>query len=75
MSRWSGYKGFIRLIGLLCAVPLVAWFLGFRGTVATWWEYREKLAVLEKLRVTADGSRQPLQKEDLSSGAVIIFQV
>ena len=63
MNGWRAYKSFIKLASLLCALPLIAWFLGFRGTVASWQEYREKLGVLEKLRMESDGSSLPRVKE------------
>ena len=71
MNGWRAYKSFIKLAGLLCALPLIAWFLGFRGTVASWQEYREKLGVLEKLRMESDGSSLLRVKEVFSSQAVL----
>ena len=71
MNGWRAYKSFIKLASLLCALPLIAWFLGLRGTVASWQEYREKLGVLEKLRMESDGSSLPRVKEVFSSQAVL----
>ena len=65
MKNKKQHREFIRLAGMVILLPLIAWLLGFRQTVAMWREYRNRQTEVERLRLSDADKQTGLSQEGI----------